>query len=99
MDRFNQMSGQASLIAKKKAEIQAKRKAQEEAAQNSGSVSVYNQLAGSSGAAGTGNLHSTSRGQKALPTGNLKNRWGLKGKSLYGSQRYKYRILSYEVLT
>ena len=90
MDRFNQMSGQASLIAKKKAEIQAKRKAQEEAAQNSGSVSVYNQLAGSSGAAGTGNVHSTTRGQKALPTGNLKNRWGLKGKS-YGSQRYKYR--------
>ena len=87
MDRFNQMSGQASLIAKKKAEIEAKRKAQQEAAQNSGSVSLYNQLSGSSGGGGAGTLYS-SRSQKALPTGNLKNRWGFKGKQSFGSQRY-----------
>ena len=89
MDRFNQMSGQASLIARKKIEIEAKRKAQQEAAQNSGSVSVYNQLAGSSRGSEPGNVSSVGqRQQKALPIGNLKNRWGFKGKSSEGSHRY-----------
>ena len=48
MDRFNQMTGQADLIAKKKLEIEAKLKLQREAAQNSGSIAIYNQLAASS---------------------------------------------------
>ena len=84
MDRFNQMSGQASLIAKKKQEIEAKRKAQQEAAQNSGSVSLYNQLPVSSKSS---TAVAGPRQQKALPIGNLKNRWGFKGKSSPGSQR------------
>ena len=89
MDRFNQMSGQANLIAKKKLEIEAKRKAQQEAAQNSGSVSVYNKLPGSSKCSGPSGTSSLSqRHQKALPIGNLRNRWGFKGKSSAGSQRY-----------
>ena len=81
MDRFNQMSGQADLIAKKKLEIEAKLKLQKEAAQNSGSVSVYNQLAGSSKSIPPVDTSSVNqRKKKALPIGNLKNRWGFKGK-------------------
>ena len=88
MDRFNQMSGQANLIARKKLEIEAKRKAQQEAAQNSGSISLYNQLAGSSTSSTPGHTSSVNqRQQKALPIGNLKNRWGFKGKSAVGSER------------
>ena len=81
MDRFNQMTGQADLIAKKKLEIEAKLKLQKEAAQNSGSVSVYNQLAGSSKSIPPVDTSSVNqRKKKALPIGNLKNRWGFKGK-------------------
>ena len=89
MDRFNQMSGQANLIARKKLEIEAKLKAQQEAAQNSGSVSLYNQLAGSSKSSTSHNTAAISqRQQKALPIGNLKNRWGFKGKSVVGPERW-----------
>ena len=89
MDRFNQMSGQASLIAQKKQEIEAKRKAQQEAAQNSGSISLYKQLPSSSKGFLAGNCPSVGqRQQKALPIGSLKNRWGFKGKNA-GSQRYR----------
>jgi hypothetical protein len=89
MDRFNQMSGQANLIARKKVEIEAKLKAQQEAAQNSGSVSLYNQLAGSAkGSVPPNTTPISQRQQKALPIGNLKNRWGFKGKSTAGSERY-----------
>lgn len=88
MDRFNQMSGQADLIAKKKLEIEAKRKAQQEAAQNSGSISAYNKLPGSSKSSGPISTSSIGqRQQKALPIGNLKNRWGFKGKSSADLQR------------
>ena len=96
MDRFNQMSGQASLIAKKKQEIEAKRKAQQEAAQNSGSVSLYNQLPVSSKG---NNVLAGPRQQKALPIGNLKNRWGFKGKSSPGSQRYFFILLCFSLIT
>lgn len=82
MDRFNQMSGQADLIAKKKIEIEAKLKLQKEAAQNSGSISVYNQLAGTSkNIPAAESSSSNQRRKKALPIGNLKNRWGFKGKA------------------
>ena len=87
MDRFNQMSGQADLIAKKKIEIEAKLKLQKEAAQNSGSISVYNQLAGTSkNIPAAESSSSNQRRKKALPIGNLKNRWGFKGIRNFGCQ-------------
>ena len=89
MDRFNQMSGQADLIAKKKIEIEAKLKLQKEAAQNSGSISVYNQLAGTSkNIPAAESSSSNQRRKKALPIGNLKNRWGFKGKADSETKRY-----------
>ena len=89
MDRFNQMTGQADLIAKKKLEIEAKLKLQKEAAQNSGSIAIYNQLAASSNNTSPAETSSSNqRRKKALPIGNLKNRWGFKGKSVTESERY-----------
>ena len=89
MDRFNQMTGQADLIAKKKLEIEAKLKLQREAAQNSGSIAIYNQLAASSKNTSPAETSSSNqRRKKALPIGNLKNRWGFKGKSITESERY-----------
>jgi len=88
MDRFNQMTGQADLIAKKKLEIEAKLKLQREAAQNSGSIAIYNQLAASSKNTSPAETSSSNqRRKKALPIGNLKNRWGFKGKSITESER------------
>ena len=79
------MSGQASLIAQKKAEIESKRKAQQEAAQNSGSVSLYNQLGSSSSGGSSASLKVS---QKTPPVAaNFKNRWGFKGKSSQGTKR------------
>ena len=83
------MTGQADLIAKKKLEIEAKLKLQREAAQNSGSIAIYNQLAASSKNTSPAETSSSNqRRKKALPIGNLKNRWGFKGKSITESERY-----------
>ena len=83
------MSGQADMIAKKKLEIEAKLKLQKEAAQNSGSIAVYNQLAGSSKNISPADASATNqRRKKALPIGNLRNRWGFKGKATTESERY-----------
>ena len=94
MDRFNQMTGQADLIAKKKLEIEAKLKLQREAAQNSGSIAIYNQLAVSSKNTSPAETSlSNQRRKKALPIGNLKNRWGFKGKSVTESERYFVQMM------
>ena len=60
-----------------------------QAAQNSGSIAIYNQLAASSKNPSPAETSSSNqRRKKALPIGNLKNRWGFKGKSITESERY-----------
>lgn len=67
-DRYSQMSEQAAIIAKKKAEVEAKRIASL-AQQGQGSVSNYNQLG-----------QNQNQRSKLTPGKSGKNRWGFKGK-------------------